>query len=133
MPLPVRKAHDLVLERRAIARPDPLNLPIEQRTSVDVAAYEFANALIGVNQPAANLIPKRRRRVERERNRHTVAWLLDEQPVANMCVEVDALPIKARWRAGLEPAHLEAERANRLREITRRRLTMSAGSPLFAT
>ena len=84
MPLPIGKAHDLVLERRAIARPDPLNLAIEQRTSFDVAPHEIANALVRVNQPAANLILKRHPRVERERNRHTVAWLLDEYAVANM-------------------------------------------------
>jgi hypothetical protein len=103
---------------------------LKQRTSFDVAAYEFANALVGVNQPAANLIPKRRRRVEREWNRHTVAWLLHERAVANTCVEVDASAIETRWRACLQPAHLEAERANRLREIARRRLTMAAGQPV---
>src|SRR5512138_3781510 len=101
MPLPIGKAHDLVLERRAIARPDPVNLAIEQRTSVDVAAYEIANALVGVYQPTANLIAKRRRCVERKRNGHSVARLLDEQPVANTCVEVDAFPIEARRRACL--------------------------------
>src|SRR6476619_5033857 len=108
MPLPVGKPHDLVLERRTIARPNPLNLAVEQGTSFDVAAYDFANALVGMNQPAANLVPKRRRRVERERNRHSVAWLLDEHSVPNLYLEIDAFPIEARRRACLQTPHLEA-------------------------
>src|SRR5215510_6016958 len=133
MALPIGEAHDLVLERRAISRPDAPNLPVEQRTSVDVATYDFADALVGVNQPAVDPIPKGLPRVERERNGHGVAGLLDKCTVENTCGEIDALAIKARRRTGLQPAHFEAERANRLCEITRRRLTMSAGSPLLAT
>src|SRR6188474_281305 len=133
MSLSIRKAHDLVLERWTIAWTDTLNLPVEQRTSFDVAPHDVPDALIGVNQPAANLVLKRLRRVERERNRHTVTSLLHEYPFANLRLEIDTLAIEARRRPGFQPPHLEAERANRLREISRWGLAMAAGRPLFAT
>src|SRR4030095_11001355 len=131
MPLPIGKTHDLVLERRALALPDPLNLAVEQGTSFDVASDDFPNALVGVNQPAANLIPKRLRRVERKGNRHSVAWLLDEHSGANLCVEIDAFPIEARRRACLQTPHFETERTNRRSQVPRRWLAVSACRPLF--
>src|SRR5262249_21757239 len=51
----VRKANDLVLERRAVPRPDPLNLTIEQRRLREVRANEIANPIVGVNQIAVDL------------------------------------------------------------------------------
>ena len=44
VPFPIRKPHDLVLERRAIPRSDSLDLPVEERAPTNVAANEIANS-----------------------------------------------------------------------------------------
>ena len=117
MPLPIREPHDLVLERRAIARTDALNLPVEQRAAGNVAANQIADALVGVHQPAVNLISWRFRRVERKRHRHFVSGLVGEHAFLHARVEVDAPAIETRRRSGFQPAHLEAERTNRIRQL----------------
>ncbi len=55
VPLLVREAHDLVLERRAVARTDAANLPVEEGRAIDVRPNEIAHAIVGVQQIAIDL------------------------------------------------------------------------------
>ena len=55
MPLLVGKPDDLVLERRAVPRPDAANLAVEQRRAVDVRAHQIADAIVRVQQIAVDL------------------------------------------------------------------------------
>jgi len=98
----------------------------------DVAAHKVANAVVGVNQPAGDLIAPRRRCLKRERNRHAVAAFFDKYAAAHAAVEIDALAIEPRRRAGLQTPHLEAQGTKRLGEIARRRLAVASGRTLLA-
>ena len=109
VPLPVGEAHDLVLERRAIPGTNPLDLTVEQRTLPDVPLNEIANAIIGVNQPAADLVAQRPCRVERERYWNLIASLLRKRALVHTRVEVDTLSIEPRRCSGLQSAHVEAK------------------------
>jgi hypothetical protein len=109
VPLPIGEAHDLVLERRAIPGTNPLDLAVEQRTLPDVPSNKIANAIVGVNQPAADLVAQRPRRVERERHWNLVASLLRKHALVHTRVESDACPIEP-WRCSrLQSAHVDAE------------------------
>ncbi len=55
MPLAVRKAHHLVLERRTVARADAADLPVEEGRRVDVAANELVHAIGRVQEMTVDL------------------------------------------------------------------------------
>src|SRR5262249_42537692 len=57
MPLFVRKANDLVLERWAITRPDSTDLTVEKRRPCDVRANEVAHAIVRVEEITIDLRP----------------------------------------------------------------------------
>ena len=58
VPLAVREPHDLVLERRAVARADAADLAVEERRLADVRAHELVDALGRVQQVAVDLIAR---------------------------------------------------------------------------
>jgi hypothetical protein len=58
--LTLREPHDLVFERWAVARPDTLNLPVEQWRLVDVCQDDVAHAIVGVRQIARCLRDRNR-------------------------------------------------------------------------
>jgi hypothetical protein len=55
MAFPMREAHDLVFERRAIPRTDPANLSVEEGGLVDVIAYELVDPIGRVKHVAIDL------------------------------------------------------------------------------
>jgi hypothetical protein len=59
VPLTVRKAHHLVFERGAIARPDTSDLTVEQRRFADVIPDESMDTIGRVKQMAVDLILRR--------------------------------------------------------------------------
>ena len=126
MPFLVREPDDLVLERRAVARPDAANLSVEQRRAVEVRAHQVADAIVGVQQMAVNLWATDPICQERERDRLIVAALEREDAPGHLRIEVDAPPIEPRRGAGLQPPVLEADRLERLRKLAGRRF---AGAP----
>jgi hypothetical protein len=75
VPLAVRKAHDLVFERRTVARSDPADLTVEERRLVDVRANEIVDPLGRVQQMTGNLRPFDGVGLERERSGRLVAVL----------------------------------------------------------
>ena len=103
------KPDDLVLERRAVARTDAANLPVEQRRAVDVRAHDRSHAIVRVQQVAVDLRPTDRARQEREGHRRIVAALDGERSVRDATLEVDARAIEPRRRAGLQPPALEPD------------------------
>src|SRR5688572_20108944 len=131
MTLAVGEPHDLVFERRTVARADALNLSVEQRTLMNGAAHQIAHAIVRVKQPATHTIAKKPSRRIRKRSGYRVAVLLHEIPARDPAREIDAVPIEAWRRSGLQPPHFEAERANRLCQLARGWLAMAAGGPLL--
>src|SRR5439155_10881053 len=105
----VREANDLVLERRAIARPYAADLAVEERRAVDVHSHQVAHAIVRVYQVAVHLRTLDRRREKREGHRRRVAAFDDEASLSDLPIEIDAVAIEARRRAGLQASTLEAE------------------------
>ena len=95
MPLAIREPHDLVFERRTVARTDAADLPVVERTLVDVLLHQLAHAIVRVKQPAADLVFKRRASAIRKRSRLTVAALFDEDARRNLLLEIDAASMRA--------------------------------------
>ena len=89
---------DLVLDRRAIARPDTLDDAGEERRAVESRADDFVRARVRMRDPAGDL-PRMHRTAphEREHGRRVVSGL-HFQPG-----EVDRPAVEARRRAGLQP------------------------------
>src|SRR5690606_40674722 len=97
------EAHDLVLDRRAVARADPFDPPAIERRAVEAGANDLVRALGRMSDMAQDLARMHRARAaEREDGHGVVARLLRE------AFEVDRLPVDARRRAGLEPADRKA-------------------------
>src|SRR5437867_5178311 len=51
----LRKADDLVLQRRTVARADTANLAVEERGPIDVRSNQVPHAIVRVQQVAVNL------------------------------------------------------------------------------
>jgi hypothetical protein len=131
VPLLVGEANDLVLERRTVSRTDAVNLAVEEGRASDVGADKIANAIVGVDQMAVDLRPIDRRGQERKRYGRRIAVLDDERSVCNLAIEVNARPIEAWRRTGLQSSPLEPAGLQRLGQLARRRFTGAAGRVLF--
>ena len=131
MPLPIREAHDLVLERRTVTGTDAVNLAVVERTTIDIGAHEIAHTIVRVQQPASNLIAQSAGRDEREWYWRRIAQLFREQARFHGPIEIDAVPMQPRRRAGLQPSHHESARPDRLCQLARRRLAVTSGSMLL--
>jgi hypothetical protein len=78
MALLVGKAHDLVLERRAVTRADPADLPVVERRSADAGADDAMHALVRMEQMAGDLLALDPAAHEGERDDGPVAVLRRE-------------------------------------------------------
>jgi hypothetical protein len=96
----VAEAVDLVLDARAVARPDAFDDPGEHRAAVEARADDPVRLLVGVRDPARHLPRMLLGPTEKaeHRNRIEVARLLLQS------CEVDAAAVDARRRSGLQPA-----------------------------
>ena len=110
----LREAHDLVLDRRAIARTHTLDDAREERRAVEAAANDLVRALVRVRDPARDLRRVHRARADEAHHRRRIVARLPFEPR-----EVDGAPVDARRRSGLEPTYrkcqLAQSRAERLR------------------
>src|SRR5207253_2354787 len=104
----------LVFKRGAVARSDSLNLPVVKRALADMCPDKVADAIVGMHQPAAHLVVQRLGRVKRKWDGLGVTRLLGEHAFPYAGSEIDAVPLQARRRAGLQSPHLEAASANRI-------------------
>ena len=60
MPLAVGKPHDLVFERRTVARTDAADLPVVERAAIDARRARGRERVVRVKQPAADAVLERR-------------------------------------------------------------------------
>src|SRR5450759_1340968 len=120
MPFLVGEANDLVFERRAVSRTDAANLTVEERRAIDIRSHEIAHAIVGVEEVAINLRAIDWRREKRERHGRRVAALGRECSGPHLAIEIDAVAIETRRRAGLQSAPLEAARLERFGQLARR-------------
>src|SRR5688500_9049139 len=133
MTLPIGEAHDLVFEGGAITWTDPLNLAVEERAAIDCAADQRADPIVRMKQPATRPVPKRNGRTEREGHRYGIAALFREIASRHARGEIDRAAVQPGRRSRLQPAHREAERSNRFRELARGRLTVATRRSLLGT
>src|SRR5262249_4879600 len=96
--------------RRAVPWSDTPNLSVEQGRAVDVRLHEIANALVGVEQVARDLLAVDRRCEKRERNRRIVAVLDRESSGPNLLLEIDAFAIQTRRRSSFQAPPLDPDR-----------------------
>ena len=125
----IREANDLDLDRRAIARPDPLDPPIEKGRKSEVLPNGVAGLFVCVGDPTSRLIPDRILffRVNRKGAIIVVAHLNLDARI------IDARCGNAGRRAGFEAEHFYPLGAQPLRKQYRRRFAESArGGAVFA-
>src|SRR5579864_4733209 len=103
MPLFVRKAHHLVLDRRAVAWAAALNRPRVHRRAPDVRANQLVRSRVGEGQMTWELRPCDAFRAKRKWRRRLIAGLHLETRV------IDSAAIEARTRTGLQPPNAKAE------------------------
>ena len=91
MPLAVRKAHDLVFERRAVTRADPADLAVEERRLADVRPHQIVDPFGRVEQMT------QRSAADRCRRSGTRTAPAGSSPRFGVeAREVDAAPVKPR-------------------------------------
>ncbi len=104
----VGEAHDLVLDRGAVARAGAHDVAAVERRAVKVVAYYLMCALVGVGQVADRAV--RRQLGGEEAERREVAFAVLHRHAA----EIDGGRVDARGSAGLEAAYRQSERDKRL-------------------
>jgi hypothetical protein len=107
MPLAIREPHDLVFERRTVARANAANLTVVERTLLDVLLYQLSDTFVRVEQPAADSIAKWFASSIGERRRTRVSALFDKHTVSYVPFEIDARAIEPRGCSRLEPTDFE--------------------------
>ena len=123
---PGGETHDLVLDRRAVARADALDHAGVQRRPVRRRADQLVGAFVGVRDVAADLSRMLATQADiGEHGHRLVAGLHREARV------VDRATVDARRSAGLEPPHPERQLAQACREAIRRRIPRPTARRLF--
>ena len=122
MPLAVREAHHFVFERRTVTRSDAANRPVVERRACDIRPHCRMRVVRRVQQPARRRVGQARASHERQGRGVLVSMFHVEHFSLDACVEVDRRLRQPRWRARLEPSHLEAKRSKLLAKVQRRRL-----------
>src|SRR5690606_15350105 len=102
----VGKTHHLVLDRRAIARADTLDLAAVHRRAVQRASDDLVGAFAGVGDPARPLFGMLIAAAEETEDRARVVAGLYLQPR-----EIDGAAVDARRRAGLQPVRTQRQLA----------------------
>ena len=110
VPLALGEAHDLVLDRRAVARTDAFDLAGVHRRPMEVGADDLVGGRRGLGDVAGDLRRGDRARQIGEGLGRLVAVLLLERAV------VDRAAIEPRRRAGLETTESGSRRLQLLRE-----------------
>ncbi len=124
MPLALLEAHDLVLDRRAIARAGALDLAGIHRGAVEIGGDDGVRGLGRVGDVADDLRRGDFARQEGEGLRRLVAFLHLKVRV------VDGGAVEARRRSGLEASHAKAKAVESLGEAERGSLVDTAGRDL---
>jgi hypothetical protein len=106
---------DLVLDRRAVARPDALDDAGKHRRTVQAGTDDVVGEAVGMGDPAGHLARMLAAVAEEGKHRHRiVAGLFLQQRI------VDAAPVEPRRRAGLEAADRQPDSFRRSARDRRR-------------
>src|SRR6266850_3502870 len=117
--------HDLVLDRRTVARPTTTDRAPVQRRLLQVALDDVLHFLPGPGDPAGDLTRPLDALVEREAELTGVAVLsLDLTPIHRSAID-------ARRRAGLEARYCKSNILNGLRHLNGRLIAGTAGGDLL--
>ena len=125
----VGKPIDLVLDARAIARPNTFYLPREHGAATEATANDVVCAGVGVGNPASHLCRMLLHTTHKTKDRlrhpgapgHAVTRLLDT------LTKVDGATIQTRWCSRLEPTLRQFELFQPSRKAHRRRVPCPAG------
>ncbi len=119
--VPVGEAHDLVFDRRAIARAGAFDLPGIERRAVEIVADQIMARRGGAGDMTRHLGRGDGAGQRRERFRRVVAGLRRE------ALPIDGPAVQAGRRAGLQPAEMKAKPGQGLRQSKGGRLADPAG------
>ena len=125
----VGKAVDLVFHAGTVARPYAFDLAGEHGAAVKAAADDLVRAFIGVGDPARHLLRVHAGSAQKAEHRHPLPHPTGHA-VARLfgaAAEVNAAPIDARRRAGLEPALRQLQLLQPCRQADGRRITSASG------
>ena len=127
MAVALGEADDLVLDRRAIARPDALDHARIHRRAVEAGPDDLVGAGVGMRDPAGDL--PRVHRPPSPMNEKTGAG---SSPGCSASTrKVDGAPVQARRRAGLEPSRRQLQFAQPRAQALGRRVAGAAGFVVF--
>ena len=122
----VGEAMNLVLDRRAVTRPNAFNHAGVHRRAVEAATDDVVRLLVGFGDPARQL-----------------AWMLrgiseegeDRQRIVRVLLfhhrEIDGLAVEARWRAGFQAALRQVQFLEARRQRDRGRITHAPAGIVF--
>ena len=123
MPIAIAEPRHLILDRRAISRPTPLDRARPHRRSVEPGADDVMTSVVGPRDRTSELRQWCRIGCERQRPCSRIAWLW-RQPRP-----INGPAIDSRRRPGLEPALGQAEFAYLHRQHRRRLVALPTTAP----
>jgi hypothetical protein len=112
-----RKAVNLVLDRRAVTRPDAFDHAGVHRRAIEVGADDGVRLGVGAGDPARQLWRMLRRITKKREHRQ---WIV--RTLLGQLREIDGLAVKPRRRAGLQPADRQLQFAQTCGQRDRRRI-----------
>jgi len=123
----LREFDDLVLDRRTIPGPYPLDLAAIKGGLVEIAADHGVRISVRVSQMTENLVLELAPGPVGKRDRILVARLGDES------LPIDRLPVQAHGRSGLQPDDPQVKALELLSQLDRRRFVGSPGRVALKT
>ncbi|CCJ83103.1 hypothetical protein BN134_3876 [Cronobacter dublinensis 1210] len=119
----IGEAHHFIFDRRAVARPDPLDNACVHRAAIEVIADHVMGFFVGVRDVARHLARMLTRRPHERKDRHwVVAMLLIEH------AEIDSARIDTRRRPGFQATDAQRQFTQSTRQRYGRRIACTAAA-----
>jgi len=124
----VGKAMDLVFDRRAVTRANAFDDPGVHRRAIQVLADDVVGALVGMGNPAVDLLRMHCciAHERHDRNRR-ITWLWRH------LAEIDTATVDARRGAGFQPIHPQRQFTQALRECDGGRIARATAGVVVQT
>src|SRR5439155_25765860 len=100
---------------------------------MNVRADQLAHLLRRMQQVAVDLRTLNARSQERKCDRRIIPAFNPEYAALDLAIEIDAVAVETRRRAGFESSPFEAARLQRFGQFARRRFACAPGRMLFQT
>ena len=123
MRVAIGEAHHLVFDRRTVARADPLDDPGIHWAAIEVIADHLVGLLVGIGDPAGNLLRMLRGIAHEREDRHRVVAMLRAEHR-----KIDSARVNARRRTGFQTADAQRQRTQTLRQRNRRRIACATAA-----